>query len=114
MTRRSPPQVQTDDRHFPLRLYILVPRDGFGALYDPSNADAIFAWLDRELGRGNYAWHSGGKFWGPNGEPRDRVAAYFRHPEDALSLLRAYPSLEIADGTVSATYSSPSLPFGRR
>jgi len=114
VTRRSPPQAQTDDRHFPLRLYLLVPREGFGMLYAPSNPDGIYAWLDRELGRGNYAWHSGGQAGGANGELRDRVAAYFRHPEDALSFLRAYPSLEIADGTVSSTYSSPALPFGRR
>lgn len=82
-------------------------------LYAPSNPDGIYAWLDREVGRGEYAVHSGGRA-GTDRDIRDRAAFYFRHPEAAARFLAAFPQLEIADGTSSSTYSSPTHPFGRR
>jgi len=113
MSRRSTPQKETDDRAFPVRLFILVPLPGFGLLlgHDP---DSIYGWLDREVGRGNYAMHGGGRALVDGPSIRDQMGFYFRHPEAASRFLAAFPTLEIADGTMSSTYSSPALPFGRK
>ncbi len=96
MTKRAPPQHKIDDRAFPVRAQIFVPPDGFGILMTP-----IHDWLDREVGRGSYAWHSGGMVMG-----RDVVAVYLKEPEQLLALLAAWPMLELADGTISEFYRS--------
>lgn len=103
MARRSTPQAQTDDRAFAVRLYFRIPKFGLGQI-----DNALRDWLDREIGRGSYAWHSGGASGGS-----DRVAIYFRHPAPALALVIAFPDLEIADDTTAPSYCSPALPFGR-
>lgn len=110
MSRRSTPQREIDERAFPVRLRILVPEMGFGRLYG-DHPDSIHAWLDREVGRADYAQHSGGRSGDRN---RDQTAFYFRHPLAAARFLEAFPMLEIADGTASPSYTSPALPFGRR
>ncbi|GHC65652.1 hypothetical protein [Neogemmobacter tilapiae] len=104
MVQRTPPQYKTDDAAFPVRLYIVVPGDGLGKLMD-----VIYDRLVRELGRGEFAWHSGGAYGAQN-----RAAIYFRHPAAAAALLEAIPEIKIADGTMASTYSSPTFPFGRR
>lgn len=103
MTRRSTPQAKIDDSAFPVRLLICVPEMGLG-----SRSDALHEWLATRIGRGNYAWHAGGR-----GGTRDRIALYFREPDSASACLTAFPDLELADGTCLPGYSSPFLPFGR-
>ncbi len=102
MTKRAPPQHKIDDRAFPVRAQIFVPRDGFGILMTP-----IHEWLDREVGPRNHAWHSGGAVMG-----RDVVAVYFREPDQLNALLAAWPMLELADGTTSPFYSNPRMDAG--
>lgn len=104
MTRRSTPQAKVDDRHYPVRMLILVPRDGFGALSD-FRLGSIYHWLDQEIGRGHYAWHGADQHVGA--AVRDQVALYFRHPSHAARLLEAFPQLELADHTDSPFYTSP-------
>jgi hypothetical protein len=94
-----------------VRVFIQVPENGFGQLIG-SGPDTLNAWLDREVGRTEYAWHSGSAF-ATNVGRRDVSAFYFRHPEPAARFLAAFPELELADGTASRGYTSPSLPFGR-
>ncbi|MDB6179077.1 SOS response-associated peptidase [Paracoccus sp. Z330] len=103
MTRRSTPQAKIDDSAFPVRVLICVPEMGFGR-----RSDALHEWLATRIGRGNYAWHGGGR-----GGTRDRIALYFREPDAASACLTAFPDLELADGTCLPGYSSPYLPFGR-
>jgi hypothetical protein len=59
MNRRSTPQREIDDRAFPVRMLILVPKEGFGVSMG-AKAGTIDSWLDCEIGRGDYAHHSGG------------------------------------------------------
>lgn len=108
MVRRSTPQREIDERAFPVRLRILVPELGFGRLLGVG-PDTIEAWLDQEVGRGDWAHHSAGQRSGG----RDSIALYFRHPAPAARFLESFPELELADGTTSTAYSSPTYPFGR-
>jgi len=98
MPRRATPQHRIDDRAFPLRAFIFVPPGGFGILMTP-----ILDWLDREVGRRSYAWHPGGLVMG-----RDVVALYLREPHQMTALLTAWPMLELADGTLCASYRNPA------
>ena len=104
MGRRSTPQKQIDDRAFPVRVRIVVPETGHG-----SRMDAMLRWLDQELGRREFAWHSGGSGW----PGFDASAVYFRHPRDAARFMEAFGELQLADGTTSAGYTSPYRPLGR-
>ncbi|WP_229582707.1 SOS response-associated peptidase [Paracoccus sp. S-4012] len=103
MTRRSTPQAKTDDAAFPVRVRLHVPPHGLGR-----RSREIHVWLDRMLGRGEYACHGGGR-----GAGGDRLALYFRSPADADAFHIAFPDLELADGTRLPGYSSPAAPFGR-
>lgn len=76
-----------------------VPPGGFG-----KEMSSMDNWLDREVGRGNYAWHGGGASFG-----RDCVVIYFRSSFAVASFLDAWPQLEIADGVSSVTYTSLSV-----
>jgi hypothetical protein len=102
MTRRSAPQKQIDDRSFPVRVGLQMPKDGFGTSYN-----LIQDWLMKEVGRSEHAWHP----WSATG--REAVAVYFRSVEAALAFVWAFPELRLADGTESPGYQSPALPFGR-
>ncbi len=53
MTQRTPPHRKTDDIAFRVRVRVMVPV-GYGNLLNE-----ILAWLDRKIGRGEYA-HNGG------------------------------------------------------
>ncbi len=99
MVKRATPQHKIDERAFPIRAHIYVPKDGFGILLTP-----VLEWLDREVSRRSYAWHSGGLVMG-----RDVVALYLREPEHLVALLQAWPMLELADGTLSPFYHNPSM-----
>ncbi len=97
MTRRTRPQSKTDEDAFPVRVWFYVPERGLGRLMTP-----IYDWLDQNVGRTSYAVHSGG-----SNAKGDRIAVYFRHPADAHAFVGAFPSLELADGTVFPGYYSP-------
>ena len=99
MPKRATPQHKIDDRAFPVRAQIFVPDGGFGILLTP-----ILEWLDREVGRRSYAWHSGGLVMG-----RDVVALYVREPGQLSALLTAWPMLELADGTISPSYRNAGM-----
>lgn len=107
MSRRSIPQAKIDEAAWPVRIRIVVPGLGLGR-----QLDKIYAWLDQHVGRSEYAMHPDGGIV-MCGERLDRLAIYLRHPGDAAALMDAIP-LSLADGTMAETYSSPSLPFGRR
>jgi len=104
MTRRSSPQRRIDDEAFPVRVKLLVPEGGFG-----QQLTDLHAWLDREAGRGEYAFHAASTLGIPNGA----VAIYFRTPETAHRFVGSFPDLLLADGTDSVVYTSPHLPSGR-
>ena len=80
-----------------------VPEGGFGITI-VQMAD----WLASHVGRGNYAWHSGGRRSVAGGIV-DTTAFYFRDPGAAVALLDAF-DLTLADGTTSVTYVSPMRP----
>jgi hypothetical protein len=109
MNRRSTPQREIDDRAFPVRMLILVPKEGFGVSIG-AKAGTIDSWLDCEIGRGEYAHHSGG---GRTAIGREATAFYFRTPDAAARFVVAFPQLELADGTTLRGYTSPSFPLGR-
>lgn len=101
MTRRSTPQKKIDDNAFPVRLFISVPPMGLGRRY----AD-MHNWLDTEVGRGQYAHHSAGSCPIAGGMSY-RMALYFRHPSHAAAFATNFTDLELADGTILPTYTSP-------
>ena len=101
MSRRSDPQSKIDDGAYPVRLLIVAPESGFG-----SDFDAIYRWLNQEVGRDKYAIHSAGRAPGQNGIIC-RIAIYLKHPKFGAALLSAFPKLELADGTLSSTYTAP-------
>ena len=67
------------------------------------------AWLDREVGRGDYAMHAGSTV----GSARNVAAFYFRAADPAHRFIAAFPDMVLADGTESPVYRSPYLPDGR-
>lgn len=97
MPKRNLPQARIDEKVFPVRVNIFVPKDGFGTMLTP-----LFAWLDGKCGRTGYAWHSGHCVAG-----RDTVAIYFKRAEDPAALVEAWPGLELADGTGLPRYAHP-------
>jgi hypothetical protein len=102
MTRRSIPQNKIDDAAFPVRVLVRVPEGGL-------KAHEVHRWLDKTLGRTNYANHGGGRYGA-----KQSTTYYFRHPDHASQMLAASPDLlKLADGTTESIYSSPYLPFGR-
>lgn len=102
MVRRTQAQSKTDEAAFPVRVWFYVPASGFGRLMTP-----MHDWLAQRIGRANFAMHGGGCAAG-----RDRVAIYFRSPSDAAALADAFPTLELADGTILPGYYSPHAPRG--
>ena len=103
MSRRSTPQQKTDRAAFPVQVHVLVPETGFGPVLD-----RVYAWLEAHIGRSEYAHVPSSNSLG------DTVAFLFRCTESANAFAAAHPELVLADGTMSLTYSSPYIPFGRR
>ncbi len=99
MSRRSPRQSRIDDRAFSIRVKIAVPLNGLGHVLDD-----MFAWLQREGGPGNHAQHATEALGG------NATALYVRRPKDLVRFLQAFPLLELADGTASPAYTSPTHP----
>lgn len=102
MPRRSTPQRRIDDIAFPVRVKVVVPPNGFGRRFDD-----MHAWLDRTVGRGDYAHHA------TEAMGAQATAFYFRDPATAAAFVDAF-GLELADGTNACTYQSPTFPFGRQ
>jgi hypothetical protein len=103
MNWRPIPQSKIDDAAFPVRVMILVPERGFERALD-----ALRQWLDREVGRGDYAHHGSGR------RLPDASAFYFRTAEEAQRFIAAFPNLVLDDRTTCLSYRSPQFPFGRR
>lgn len=85
MRYKSSSRAKIDDQDFPVRICVRIPDFGFGA-----DLDRITRWLDAQVGRGQWAWHS-------SGLGGDRSGIYLRRPEVAVALLAAFPQLELAD-----------------
>jgi hypothetical protein len=103
MNRRPIPQSKIDDAAFPVRVMVRVPERGFERALD-----AMYQWLDREIGRGDYAHHGSGR------RLPDAWALYFRTTEEAQRFIAAFPSLVLDDRTTCKSYRSPQFPFGSR
>ncbi len=97
MNRRSTPQKKTDDTAFPIRIKVAIPKRGMGML-----TGAYHNWLNEELGPGHFANHSTSTVGG------SATAFYFRDLDNARQFLEAFPMLNLADGTTSVAYSSPT------
>ena len=65
----------------------------------------VHAWLNANVGRGEYARHAGGSI---RDMGMDASAYYFRSTAAAHAFLTAFPQLELADLTTSPTYDSPN------
>lgn len=105
MVKRSTPQREIDERAFPVRMLVCVPKIGFGV-----RTTAIHEWLSDQVGRADHAFHPAGR----QHAGRDVVAVYFRNPAPAMAFLAAFPDMELADGTALPGYTSPYLQFGRQ
>ncbi|MDO5704079.1 MAG: hypothetical protein Q4G49_03280 [Paracoccus sp. (in: a-proteobacteria)] len=66
----------------------------------------MFNWLDTRLGRGHYAQHAAASCPAA-GRVLHRIAIYFRHPADTAAFVAAFPDVDLADGTILPTYTSP-------
>ena len=97
MVRRSTPQKKLDEQAFPVRVRIATPQNGFGV-----ELDAVYRWLNTEIGGGHYAVHSS------SGIACDAVGFHFRDLECATHFLRAFPGLKLADGVDSICFTSPA------
>ncbi|PNU02534.1 hypothetical protein A8V01_09145 [Novosphingobium guangzhouense] len=105
MVRRSTPQQRIDDAAFPIRVKVFAPNKGYGGFGNLLN-DMIY-WLQDNLPRGDF-----GQYHGRSPGIRESTGFYFRTLEDAQRFLAAFPSLELADGVSSSSYTSPALPSG--
>lgn len=102
MPRRSTPQRKIDDTAFPVRVKFRVPPLGFGG-----KLDEIGYWLNNSLERDDFAMHS------CSTTCADAMAIYFRDTQTADRFVRAFPDVELADGTRSITYTRAGLPLAR-
>lgn len=96
MIRRSTPQKQMDELAFPVRVKLAIPPNGLGTVMRD-----IQIWLMVEAGPGQYAQHS------ISGLGTHATAIYFRDTAIAERFVRAFPNVELADGTLSPVYTSP-------
>lgn len=97
MVQRTRLQSKTDDLAFPVRVKLAVPSGGLGG-----TLTAMGTWLQEHAGKGNYAVHSAPGLAGHT------MAVHFRDAETARTFIDAFPSVQLADGTVSGAYYSPS------
>jgi putative SOS response-associated peptidase YedK len=97
MVRRSTPQRKTDDAAFPVRVKLTIPDGGLGL-----RLNDIHRWLLTEIGSGHYAVHPAPSLG------REALAIHLRGVECARMFLADFPDLDLADGTISRSYSSPA------
>ena len=105
MTRRSPPQWTIDKEAFPVTIRVLVPEHGFSKWGLENQPDS---WLSAALEPGDYATTPHSAMFGHG------TAFHFRTLEDANRFVARFPQIVLADATMSASYRSPTVPFGRR
>lgn len=86
--RRSTPQKKIDERNFPVRVRFSKPENGFG-----TRINDLHDWLDREVGRGNYAVH------GALYRTRDAIAVHLRTTNAASLMVMTFGDFELADWT---------------
>lgn len=98
MVRRSTPQAQVDELHFPIRVHFVVPEHGL------RDSASMYEWLNKRVGRMNYAWHGGGYHL-----CKQRIALYFRAPDALVGFMAAFPHLALADAIDAETYTSPYM-----
>jgi hypothetical protein len=101
MTRRS--SRETDDRTFPIQIRVRLPSTSLGNILTE-----MLLWLSAEVGPGEYAQHPGQTQGG------SAVSIYFRHPENLVRLLAAFPQLELADDTNQRMLRSPQRLKGKQ
>lgn len=87
MARHTTSRLKAHDAAFPVRIKILIPSKGIGRSYI-----AMFEWLDREVGRGNYA------NTGALTNVGEAMALHFVTTREADAFVAAFPELELADG----------------
>ena len=92
---RTRPQGQTDNLAFRVRVKVVIPRKGLGAL-----SDELHVWPKCEQA-GAYAVHSAPIIG------RRATAIHVQSVADAIRLTEAFPNLTLADAKGSLAYSSP-------
>ncbi|MEN7536646.1 hypothetical protein [Aurantiacibacter flavus] len=97
MARRSTQQSKLDDLAFPVRIKVAIPRHGLGPLLD-----RMHQWLNLELEPGEFSSGSS------PGIGASTAAFHFRALEQARQFLTAFPEAELADGTLSPAFTSPT------
>lgn|GEM_PF-855950 len=97
MTQRSTPQRKADEAAFPIRLKFIVPVGGLGNMLVD-----MHDWLRSNIGSARHAVHSG------RSVTMASIAIYFVDMAEAVRFTEAFPALELADGTLCSTYSSPA------
>jgi putative SOS response-associated peptidase YedK len=105
MNRRSTPQWKIDKEAFPVTIRILVPEFGFSQWGISNQPDG---WLTAAIGPGQYATTPFNSLMGAGTE------FHFRSMEDVSRFLERFPQIILADSTMSVSYRSPAVPFGRR
>jgi putative SOS response-associated peptidase YedK len=105
MTRRSTPQWKIDKEAFPITIRLLIPENGFSQWGIGNQPDD---WLIAVVGPGQYATTPHNSLLG------DGVEFHFRSLDDGSRFLDRFPQIVLADATMSVSYRSPAVPFGRR
>lgn len=95
MSRRTTPRKKIDELAFPVRLLI-------SQISNTHVFDDLHTWLNVEVGQGDYAVHSA------TGIGAHPMGIYLRDLQSADALFRAFPSVELEDGTQSIAYSTPA------
>jgi hypothetical protein len=83
-----------------VRVKFAVPGCGIASIHD-TLGDRMREWLARELPDGDHAWHSALSIG------THATAIYFRHVQDALRFVEAFPEFDLADATQSGGYTRP-------
>lgn len=89
MSRRSMTSAARSEATFPIRVNVVVPRDGLGKLIEE-----IGSWLNREIGPGRYGQAPAPMLGG------NATGFHFLSLEEATRFLAAFPELEMAVGAL--------------
>ena len=95
MSRPLTPRKLQVDTALPVRIKIGVPSHGVGMVLDD-----CFRWLNENVGSERISQAAAATLGG------SATAFYFLCLEDALRFVDAFPGLELADGTIAASYWS--------
>lgn len=101
-TSKVIPQKILDERSFPITAFYRIPEGGFAGIgIDPHK------WMQKKFGVTEFATTSMRR------AKMDCFAIHLRRIEDLVRFAKAFPQLELADGTNDPSYRSPHLPNGR-